>query len=80
MAIINILLFLIIGAALFVIALPLMILRRLRGNAGRWRGVRKDKKEGEVSISGMDAGSEEKIVGDNVGEYVDFEEVKDDKQ
>jgi hypothetical protein len=77
MAIINIILLVIFGALLFIIALPLYILRRMKGTAQRWQGFHKVRKEGEVSVSGKDAGAGEKIVGDNIGEYVDYEEVED---
>lgn len=77
MAIINIILLIIFGALFFVIALPLYILRRMRGTSQRWQGFHKNKREGEVSVSGKDAGAGEKIVGDNIGEYVDYEEVDD---
>ena len=77
MAIINIILRIIFGALFFVIALPLYILRRMRGTSQRWQGFHKNRKEGEVSVSGKDAGAGETIVGDNIGEYVDYEEVDD---
>lgn len=77
MAIINVILLIIFGALLFVIALPLYILRRMRGTSQRWQGFHKNRKEGEVSVSGKDAGAGEKRVGDNIGEYVDYEEVDD---
>ena len=67
-------------ALLLVLALPLYVLRRMRGTSQRWQGFRRDRKEGEVSVSGKDAGADEKIVGDNIGEYVDYEEVEDDKK
>ncbi len=80
MALINIILLIVFGAVLLVLALPLYVLRRMRGTSQRWQGFRRDKKEGEVSVSGKDAGADEKIVGDNIGEYVDYEEVEDDKK
>ncbi len=79
MALINIILLIVFGAVLLVLALPLYVLRRIRGTSQRWQGFRRDRKEGEVSVSGKDAGADEKIVGDNIGEYVDYEEVEDDK-
>ena len=75
MALINIILLIVFGAVLLVLALPLYVLRRIRGTSQRWQGFRRDRKEGEVSVSGKDAGADEKIVGDNIGEYVDYEEV-----
>ena len=80
MALINIRLLIVFGAVLLVLALPLYVLRRIRGTSQRWQGFRRDRKEGEVSVSGKDAGADEKIVGDNIGEYVDYEEVEDDKK
>ncbi len=80
MALINIILLIVFGAVLLVLALPLYVLRRMRGTSQRWQGFRRDRKEGEVSVSGKDAGADEKIVGDNIGEYVDYEEVEDDKK
>ena len=80
MALINIILLIVCGAVLLVLALPLYVLRRMRGTSQRWQGFRRDRKEGEVSVSGKDAGADEKIVGDNIGEYVDYEEVEDDKK
>ena len=68
MAIINVILLIIFGALLFVIALPLYILRRMRGTSQRWQGFHKNRKAGEVSVSGEDAGGGEKIVGENIGE------------
>ncbi|HIR72918.1 MAG TPA: hypothetical protein IAB96_05215 [Candidatus Coprenecus pullicola] len=49
----------------------------MRGTSQRWQGFHRNRKEGEVSVSGKDAGAGEKIVGDNIGEYVDYEEVDD---
>lgn len=80
MALINIILLIVFGAVLLLLALPLYVLRRMRGTSQRWQGFRRDRKEGEVSVSGKDAGADEKIVGDNIGEYVDYEEVEDDKK
>ena len=80
MALINIILLIVFGAVLLLLALPLYVLRRMRGTSQRWQGFRRDRKEGEVSVSGKDAGADEKIVGDNIGEYVDYKEVEDDKK
>ena len=80
MAFINILLLVIFGALFFVIALPLLVISRLRGNMRHRQGTRRYGREGEVSVSGGDASAGDKIVGDNVGEYVDFEEVEDSRK
>ena len=69
----------IIGALVLIVALPLLFLKVLHGrirNIGRHR----ENREGEVTVSGQDATAGEKIIGDHVGEYVDFEEVDDRKK
>lgn len=40
---------------------------------------RRGRREGEVTVSGKDATAGEKIVGDHIGEYVDYEEVEEKK-
>lgn len=83
MAILNFLIFLIMAAVLLVIAVPLLILKGFRrrtsapsGERGWRRGwVDPQKREGDVTVSGSVPSSEDKIVGDSIGEYVDFEEV-----
>lgn len=75
----NIILSFIIGALVLIIALPLLFLNTLRGRIRNMR-VRKEKNEGEVTVSGQDATAGEKIIGDHVGEYVDYEEVEERKK
>lgn len=80
MTFINILLLIIFGALLVMVAVPVFIVRLIRGNLrGRHDFWRSRNKEGEVSVSGKDASAEDKIIGDNVGEYVEYEEVEDKK-
>lgn len=79
----NILVFLIMAAVFLVIAVPLLILKGIRnrcttsGENGKWkRGwVDPKKRVGDVTVSGTKPSSEDKIVGDNIGEYVEYEEV-----
>lgn len=65
-----------------IIALPLIFLRILHGRFGRTAGFRRhrDSREGEVTVSGEDVTAGEKIIGDNIGEYVEYEEVDDKKK
>ncbi len=82
----GLLIFICIGALLLIILVPLFFIRLITGRGTGF--VRRDssngyvhrprgKKEGEVSVHGDQASSEDKIIDDNVGEYVDFEEIKD---
>lgn len=82
----NFFLFIILGVLLLIVAVPVLLFRVLGGrfrNPGGpsarrpFAGFRphKDSREGEVTVSGQDATAGEKIVGDHVGEYVDYEEV-----
>lgn len=88
----NFFLFIIFGALMLIVGVPLLLLglmrRRYRNPAdpsaqtGRpFSGfrTRRNSREGEVTVSGQDATSGEKIVGDHVGEYVDYEEVEEKK-
>ncbi len=75
----NILIFIILGGLLMIIALPLLLLRAFRSRVGR-HYTRRQNREGEVTVSGQDAAAGEKIIGDNIGEYVDYEEVDDRKK
>ncbi len=88
----SILISFIVGALVLILALPLFFLRALRGRfrnpadpseSGRrpFSGFRsrRDSREGEVTVSGQDSSSGEKIFGDHIGEYVDYEEVEDKK-
>ncbi len=82
----GLLIFICLGALLLIIMVPLFLIRLI---AGRGYGfVRKDrpdsyvhrprgKKEGEVSVQSEQVSNEDKIIDDNIGEYVDFEEIKD---
>jgi hypothetical protein len=88
----NIIMSFIIGALVLIIALPLLFLRALRGRFRnpadpargadrRFSGFRsRSSREGEVTVSGQDATAGEKIIGDHIGEYVDYEEVDDKKK
>lgn len=69
----------IIGALVLVIALPLLFLIIIHGRIRNF-GRRRENREGEVTVSGQDAAAGEKIFGDHVGEYVDFEEVDEKKK
>lgn len=80
MTFVNILLLLIFGALLIIVAVPVFILRLIRGNMQNRSGFRRDRREGEVSVSGKDANAGDKIIGDNVGEYVEYEEVDDNEK
>ncbi len=84
----NLLIFIFLGVLLLIILVPLFFVRFLTGRARGFKNNPSDngyvhrprgKKEGEVSIHGEDSSSEEKIVSDDIGEYVDFEEVKERK-
>ncbi len=84
----NLLIFIIVGVLLLIILVPLFFIRlisgRGRGFVGRdysgQGGYRpRGKKEGEVSVQGEEPAAEDKIIGDNIGEYVDFEEVDENK-
>lgn len=79
MAFINILLLIIFGALLVIVTVPVFVVRLIRGNHGNRPDFRRSKREGEVSVSGKDASTEDKIIGDNVGEYVEYEEVEEKK-
>mgnify|MGYP003194549726 CR=1 FL=1 len=76
----NIFLFIIFGALLLIIGVPLLLYRLLKGSRP-FSGVRsrRGRREGEVTVSGKDATAGEKIVGDHIGEYVDYEEVEEKK-
>lgn len=79
MALINIIMMILVGILLLIVAIPLSIMRSMRRfGSGSAPGRRRGRKEGEVSVSGQNASDEDKIVGDNIGEYVDYEEVKDE--
>lgn len=81
MAILSTLLMFVFCGVLLLLLLPLFLLRRFRAPFRDFaRRGRPGKKEGEVSVSGRDANAGEKIIGDNIGEYVDYEEVEDKKQ
>ncbi|HIZ86281.1 MAG TPA: DUF4834 family protein [Candidatus Coprenecus stercoravium] len=84
MAFISTLLLIVVCGILFLLMLPMMLLRRFRGGGASAHGSGRrnwnQAREGEVSVSGKDAAAGEKIVGDNVGEYVDYEEVDDKKE
>ena len=90
MTIFNVFLFSILGVLRLIVAAPVLLFSvlggRLRSPGGRsarrpCAGFRphKDSREGEVTVSGQDATAGEKIVGDHVGEYVDYEEVDERK-
>ncbi len=51
------------------------LIKRKMGGSGAPQG--RQKKEGEVYVS-KDAKPQEKVIDKNVGEYVDFEPVKED--
>lgn len=84
MAILNTLIFIVVGALLLLLAVPMLLVRLFRGGGVRngeehgWkRGwVNPKKREGDVTVSGDKPSDEDKIVGDNIGEYVDYEEVE----
>lgn len=89
----NVIFSFIIGALVLIIALPLLFLRALRGrfrnpadptrSGGQpFSGFRssRNSRDGEVTVSGQDATAGEKIFGDHIGEYVDYEEVDDRKK
>lgn len=89
----NILFSFILGVLVLIVALPLLFLKILHrrfgnpsggaGNGGRtFSGFRRrrDSREGEVTVSGEDVTAGEKIIGDNIGEYVEYEEVDDRKK
>ncbi len=85
----NLLIFIFLGVLLLIILVPLFFIRLLSGRGRGFRGATPDngyvyrprgKKEGEVSVQGEDPSSEEKIVSDDIGEYVDFEEVDERKK
>lgn len=84
MAIFNIIIFLVIAAVMLLLAVPMFLFKLFRGGNARngdgqgWRKgwVNPKKREGDVTVSGAEPSSEEKIVGDNIGEYVDYEEVE----
>ncbi len=84
----SLLIFIGLGALLLILLVPIFFIRLLTGRGAgyvhrngagsngyvhRPRG----KREGEVSIQGDQASNEDKIIDDKIGEYVDFEEVKD---
>ena len=62
-----------------IVGLPLLFIK-VRHVSIRNIGRRRENREGEVAVAGRDAAAGEKIIGDHVGEYVDFEEVDDRKK
>ncbi len=71
----NLIMSFIIGALVLIVALPLLFLKALHR---RFRNpAAPSGREGEVTVSGSDATAGEKVIGDNIGEYVDYEEVDD---
>lgn len=87
----NIFFLFLLGALLLILAIPIFLVRLLRGRprTGDFRGTRnpfqgftprRDKSEGEVTVSGQDAMAGEKLVDRNIGEYVEYEEVEDKKK
>ena len=76
---------------LLLMAIPIFLLLRLRRasrhikeeahrttNSQQFYGRQKEKQEGEVKVYTTNQ-TPEKRVSDNVGDYIDFEEVKDKK-
>lgn len=81
MGILNVLLLILVFGLAAIVAVPLLLFRLLHRRAGgpdRFRHGR--SREGEVSVSGKDnTAPDGKIIGRDVGEYVDYEEVDENK-
>lgn len=77
MILLLILLFFLSLVWLLIRFVPLIISRVMNRNSGM--NQREKRKEGEVYVSSEDANAPDKVVEKNMGEYVDFEQVKEEK-